>query len=91
MPGALDRAQQERARLQAAQEVPVALLGGVDGEEIQGPADHEPQHVRPLQLQTAQTGAVDGRAQTAQGMGHRVALARSHDRRRVNGCHVSAP
>lgn len=91
MPRAVHRAEQQRARLETAEEVPVPLLGGVDREEIQRPADDEPQHLRPLQRQAAQPGAVDGRAEAAQRVGHRVDLARSRDRGRVNGCHVSAP
>jgi hypothetical protein len=83
--GAFDRAEQQRPRFEAAEEVPVPLLGGVDREQIQGPAHHEPQHLRPLQRQAAQTGAVDGRAKAAQCVGHRVALALTRDRGRVCG------
>ncbi len=82
---ALDRAEQQGARFEAAEEVPVPLLRRVDGEQVEGSAGDEPQHVRALQGHAAQTGAVDGRAEAAQRVGHRVELARSHGRGRVYG------
>lgn len=69
---ALGRAQQQGARLQAAQEVPVPGLRGVDGEQVQLALHDEPQDERALQGQAAQARAVDGRAQGAQGRDDRV-------------------
>ena len=72
MLGSLDRAEQQRARFETAEEMPVPLLDDVDREQVQGPAGDEPQHLRPLQRHTAQAGVVDRRAESAQRVDHRV-------------------
>jgi hypothetical protein len=74
VPGALDRAEEQRARFEPAEEVPVALFRRVDGEQVQGTAHDEPHHLRPFQVQAAQAGGVDGRAETAERVEHRVGL-----------------
>lgn len=80
-----DRSEQEGARFETAEEVPVPFLDGVDREEVERSAGDEPQHMRALQGNAAQAGAVDGRAEAAQRLGHRVGVARSHDRGRGHG------
>ncbi len=87
----LDRAEEYGPRLQPAEEVPLPLLRGVDGEHVERTADDEPQHLRPLQRHTAQPRAVDGVAEAAESVGDRVAAAGAGDGRRVDGRHVSAP
>ncbi len=89
--GALDRAEQQGAGFEPAEEVPVAFLDGVDGEEVESAAGDQPQDVRAFQGDAAQAGAVDGGAQCAHRLRHRVELVGSGDRGRVGGCHVSAP
>ncbi len=85
VPRSRDRTQQRRARLQTPQVVPVALLRGVDGEQVHRAGDHEPQHLRPLQVEPAGPGAVDARAQRAQRPEDQVAVFFPHGR------HLSAP
>lgn len=82
---ARDRAEQEGAGFETAEEVPVPFLDGVDREEVERAAGDEPQHMRPLQGHVAQSGAVDGGAEAAQRLRHRVGVARSHDRGRGYG------
>lgn len=81
--GARDRAQQQRARLHPAQVVPVALLGGVHREQVERPGRHQPEHLRPLQIQPVQPGAVDPRTQRAEGAQHQITV--------VRGRHLTAP
>ncbi len=70
--GALGRTEQQRARLQPAQEVPVPGPRGVHGEQVQLALHDQPQDERALQGQAAHTRAVDGRAQGAQGGDDRI-------------------
>ncbi len=84
--GAGDRAEQQRARLQPAQVVPVALLGGVHRVQVQGAGRDQPQHLRTLQVQAAQTGAVEPRAERAERPEDEVAVEPLLDSR-----HLTAP
>lgn len=84
---ALDRAEQQRARFEAAETVPVALLGGVDGEEVQRPVHDEPQYVRPFQRHAGESGVVGWSAEGAEGVDHRTGAVRG----RGKGLHLSAP
>ena len=69
-----DRAEQQRTRLQAAQMVPVALLDGVDREQVQGAGGHQPQRLRAFEVQAGVAGAVEGGAHRAQHTEDEVAL-----------------
>ncbi len=72
--GSRHRAEQQRSRLQPAEVVPVALLGGVHREQVQGAGRDQPQYLRTLQVQTVEPGAVDPRAQRAERAHDEVAL-----------------
>ncbi len=85
VPGPGDRAEQHRAGLQAAQVVPVPLLTGVHREQVQRPGRHQPQDLRPLQVEAAEPGAVDAGAQRAERPEDEIALTFVH------GCHLTAP
>lgn len=74
MLGSRDRAEQQRARFEAAEVVPVALLGGVDREQVHGAGHDQPQHVRPFEVQAGEAGAVDRGAHAAERAEHVVAL-----------------
>ncbi len=81
-----DRAEQQRARLQPAQVVPVALLAGVHREQVQRAGRDQPQHLRAFEVEAVEARAVDPRAQGAQGAEHEVALVSL-----LNGRHLIAP
>lgn len=70
--GSFDRPQEQRARPETAQEVPRAEPCRVDGEEVERAVDDEPEDVRPFEGDAAQAGAVDRRAEGAQGRHDRV-------------------
>lgn len=74
MLGPGDRAEQQRARFEAAQVVPVALLDGVDREQVQGAGGHQPQGLRAFEVQAGVAGAVQGRAHGAERTEDEVAL-----------------
>ncbi len=78
-----DGAEQQRARLQPAQVVPVALLPGVDREQVHRAGRHQPQHLRAFEVQAVEPRAVDARAHPAERVENEVAL--------VDGRHLTAP
>ncbi len=81
--GASDRSQQQRARLQPAQMVPVALLLGADREQVHGTGRDQPQHLRALQVDPVEACAVDGPAHGPERAQNEVSL--------VCGRHLTAP
>lgn len=89
--GSLHRAEQQCAGFEAAEEVPVALRRRVHREQVEGAAHDEPQHLRPLQGEAAQTGAVDLLAEAAESGQDRVVPERARVGETVCGRHLSAP
>lgn len=85
---ALDRAEQQRARFEPAEEVPVPLGHRVDREQVERAADHEPQHLRPVQREAAQAGAVDVLPEPAERAHDRIGAGLGDG---VYGGHLSAP
>lgn len=83
MLGARDRAEQQRPRFETAEMVPVALLRRVHGEQVQGARGDQPQHLRTLQVEAVESGAVDRRPHRAERAEDDVAL--------VNRRHLIAP
>ena len=81
--GSWHRAQDQRARLQAAEVVPVALLYGVHREQVEAAGRDQPQHLRALQVEPGQARAVDVGAHGAEGAENQVAF--------VCGRHLIAP
>ena len=71
---ARDRTEQQRARFEAAEVVPVAVLDRVDREQVHGAGGDEPQHVRAFEVQPGEAGAVDRGAHAAECGEHVVAL-----------------
>ncbi len=66
--------------------MPVALLFGVHREQVHGAGHDQPQHLRPLQVQPPEPGAVDRRAQRSERAQDEVAALPL-----VHGCHLNAP
>jgi hypothetical protein len=83
--GAGDRTEQQGTRLQPAQVVPVALLPGVHREQVDGTRRDQPQHLRALQVEAVEPGAVDARAHLPERVEDEVTLVS------LNGRHFTAP
>lgn len=63
----------------------MALLLGVHREQVHRAGRHQPQHLRPFQVQAAEPGAVDAGAQRAERPEDEIALSFVHGR------HLNAP
>ncbi len=63
----------------------MALLAGVDREQVDGARRDQPQHLRALQVQAVEPGAVDTRAHLPERGEDEVALMS------LNGRHLTAP
>lgn len=67
--------------------MPVALLDGIDREQVHGTRRHQPEDLRSFQIEAAEAGAVDRRSHAAERAEDEVSLACAL----VNRGHLIAP